>query len=170
MEIICGWHIANSILEKSFEEENYITQFKLNYLVYLLCSEYLYLWYEGPVNERFQKTETGPILPSIYAKFCSCKNKTITNYAKDASGKARGLNGELFNDCLIRVWENYKNISDIEILSYIESGSGYARREIGDALTESDMLIDIISRKEEELENAKSYLKKLTPQKNQGNK
>ena len=43
MDVISGWHAANSILKKSFEEKNYVTLFKLNCLVYLIYSEYLYL-------------------------------------------------------------------------------------------------------------------------------
>ena len=40
--MISGWVVANSILKKSFEENIYITPLKLNYLVYLLYSNYLY--------------------------------------------------------------------------------------------------------------------------------
>ena len=43
MDIVCGRDIANSILKKSFEEEKYITPLKLNCLVYLLYTEYLYI-------------------------------------------------------------------------------------------------------------------------------
>ena len=43
MNIIYGWNIANSILIKSFKDKIYITPLKLNCLVYLLYSEYLYL-------------------------------------------------------------------------------------------------------------------------------
>lgn len=170
MEIICGWHAANSILEKSFEEENYITPLKLNCLVYLLCSEYLYLNGNGLFNEVCEKTELGPVVPSVYYKFNSFRNKVITKYAQDASGRTRGISSDAFDECLSRVWEKFKNIDDDTTLAYIENGSGYSRRELGEILTEADMLMDEISRKEEELENAKSYIKKLTPPRNQGNK
>ena len=165
MEIICGWHVANSILEKSFEEENYITALKLNYLVYLLYSEHLYLKGEGLFNELFEKTELGPVVPSVYSKFNLLSKKVITKYAKDASDRVRAISGDMFDDYLSRIWEKYKNIDEDTILSYIESGYGYSRREDGEALTEADILMDQISRKEKELEKAKSYLRKLTPQK-----
>ena len=63
MNVVCGWNVANSILKKSFEEENYITPLKLNCLVYLLYSEYLYLNGDILCNELFVKTEFGPVLP-----------------------------------------------------------------------------------------------------------
>lgn len=169
MDIICGWHVANSILQKSFEEENYITPQKLNFLVYLLCSEYLYLYGTGLFNEVCEKTELGPVVPSVYYKFNSFRNKFITRYAQDASGKTKGINSEEFDECLSRVWEKFKNMDDDTTLSYIESGSGYSRKNLGEILTEDDMLMDEISRKEEELENAKSYIKKLIPPKQTNN-
>lgn len=170
MEIICGWHAANSILEKSFEEENYITPLKLNYLVYLLSSEYLYLNGEGLFNEVCEKTEFGPVVPSVYYKFNSFRNKVITNYAQDASGRTKGISSDVFDECLSCVWEKFKNMDEDTTLSYIESGNCYSRKELGEILTEADMLMDEISRREEELEVAKSYIKKLTPPRHIDNK
>lgn len=161
MDIICGWHVANSTLEKSFEEKKYITFQKLNCLSYLLCSLYLYSNVDELINERFEKTEIGPVLPSIYSKFHSFGNRVITKYAKDAKGMTRGVNGVSFDECLSLVWEKFKNVDDATILSYVESGYGYSRREEGEKLTESDMLMDEISRKEKELERAKTYIKKF---------
>lgn len=161
MDIICGWHVANSILKKSFNEEHYITPLKLNFLLYLLCSEYLYLNGTGLFNETFEKTKLGPVVPSVYYKFNSFGNKCITSYAQDASGKTEIVNSEIFADCLSRVWEKFKNLDDYITLLYIESGSSYSEKNLGEILTETDILLDEISRKEEELENAKNYIKKL---------
>ena len=166
MEIICGWYVANSILKKSFEEKNYITPLKLNCLIYLLYSGYLYLNENRLFNEVCEKTKLGPIVPSIYYKFNIFGNKVITKYAKDAKGRIMGISSDTFDECLSRVWEKFKNMDDGTILSYIESGCRYSKREIGEILTDVDMLIDEISRKEKELENAKSYIKKLTPLQN----
>ena len=115
MEIICGWHVANSILKKSFEEEKYITPLKLNYLVYLLSSEYLYKNGKNLFNEVCEKTKLGPVVPSIYCKFNSYRNKVITTYASDASGRTRGIHSHEFDNLLSCVWEKYKNIFEIEI-------------------------------------------------------
>ena len=64
------------------------------------------------------------------------------------------------SNCLSYVWAKFKNVDDISTLSYIESGLGYSRREDEDILRENDMLMGEISRKEKELEKAKSYIKK----------
>lgn len=160
MNIICGWYVANSILKKSFEEKNYITPLKLNSLVYLLSSEYLYLHGENLCNELFEKTKFGPVLPSIYFKFNSFKNGVITEYAKDATGKIMHINGIRFNECLSRIWETFKNVDDITILSYIENGKSYSKKEVDRTLTEREILVDEISRQEEKLERAKTYTKK----------
>ena len=170
MEIICGWLVANSILKKAFEEKKYITPLKLNCLIYLLCSEYLFLNKDGLFNEVCEKTKLGPIVPSVYYKFNIFGNKVITKYAKDAKGRTMGISSDSFDECLSRVWEKFKNMDDATILSYVESGCGYSERDVGEILTDVDMLIDEISRKEEELENAKSYIKKLIPPKCNGNK
>ena len=170
MKIICGWHVANSVLAKSFDEENYITFLKLNYLVYLICSEYLYLDGENLFNELFEKTENGPILPSIYFKFNCFDNSKITDFAKNNFGRAIGINSNLFDECLSHIWERYKNQDEDTILSYIENGNNYSQKENEEILTEIDMLLDEIDRKEKDLLNAKSYIKKLTPTRNITNK
>jgi len=161
MEVICGWYIANSILKKSFEEKNYITPSKLNSLVYLLSSEYLYLNGESLSNELFEKTKHGPVIPSIYFKFNSFGNRVITEYAKDSTGKIIHINGMKFDECLSHIWEKFENIDDVTILSYIESGRGYSKKEVDTTISEREMLMDEISRQEEKLEKAKSYTKKI---------
>ena len=150
-----------SILIKSFNDKIYITPLKLNCLVYLLYSEYLYLNSRELFNEKFIKTEEGPIICSIYQKFNSYENNVIKSYAKDAKGKILYVQSEKFNDYLTRVWERYKNKSEENILSYIESGYGYSNKNKDEELEERDILKDMISRKKYELEEAKSYLKKL---------
>lgn len=170
MDVISGWHAANSILKKSFEEKNYVTLFKLNCLVYLIYSEYLYLHGEELFSEMFEKTKLGPAVPSIFFKFNSFRNNEITRYAKDAMGKTIGISSDLFDECLYHVWGKFKNMDSYEILSYIENGSCYSNKNYGEILSNSDMLMDEINRREVELENAKSGIKKLTPPKYTGNK
>lgn len=170
MNIIYGWNIANSILIKSFKDKIYITPLKLNCLVYLLYSEYLYLTGEPLLTETFIKTAKGPIVPSIYYKFISYENYVINNYIKDAKGKVTYVKDGIFDECLIRIWGVFKNKSDYDILSYIEDGNEYSKKNNEEQLNDIDILNDILTRKEKELENAKSYIKKLTLQKNNSNR
>ena len=159
MNVVCGWYVANSILKKSFEEKNYITPLKPNSLVYLLSSEYLYLNGESLSNELFEKTKYGPVLPSIYFKFNSFGNRVITEYAKDATGKIIHINGIKFDESLLHIWEKFKNIDDSTIMSYIESGSNYSKKEMDRTISEREMLMDEIDRQEKTLEKAKVYTK-----------
>ena len=159
MNVVCGWYVANSILKKSFEEKNYITPLKLNCLVYLLSSEYLYLNGECLSNELFEKTKYGPVLPSIYFKFNSFGNRVITKYAKDATGKIIHINGIKFDESLLHIWEKFKNIDDATIISYIGSGSNYSKKEMDRTISEREMLMDEIDRQEKTLEKAKVYTK-----------
>lgn len=170
MNIIYGCHIANSILKKSPEDKIYITPLKLNCLIYLLYSEYLYLTGESLFNETFIKTKKGPIVPSVYYKFISYENYIINNYIKDAKGKVIYVKDGIFDECLIHIWGVFKNKSEYEMLSYIENGNEYSKKNNEEQLNDIDILKDILFRKEKELENAKSYIKKLTPSKNKNNK
>lgn len=162
MYVVCGWHVANSILIKSFEDKIYITPLKLSCLVYLLYSEYLYLTGEKLFNETFMKSSYGsPILTSIYEKFGVYGNNVIKSYAFDARGKITYVGNETFNECLTFVWEKFKNIPTVEVLSYLADGKQYSRRKPGFVLSELDALNDIITKRENELEVAKSNVKKL---------
>lgn len=161
MNVVCGWNVANSILKKSFEEENYITPLKLNCMVYLLYSEYLYLTGEKLFNEFFEKTKFGPVVPSIYSKFGTLKNNVITRYAKDANDRIMFVRNDKFEECVSHIWEKYKNFSDDTILFYVESGVAVSNKQYGELLSDSDILQAEIYRNEFELKQAKSYVKKI---------
>jgi len=171
MNIVCGWQVANSILIKSFEDKIYITPLKLDCLIYLLYSEYLYLTGEKLFSETFMKTSYGsPKLTSIYEKFGVYGNNVIRSYAFDARGKITYVGNETFDKCLMYVWEEYKNIPTVEVLSYLNDGKQYSRRKPGFVIDELDSLNDIITKKENELEVAKSNVKKLILQREQEDK
>lgn len=173
MNIVCGWHVANSILIKSFEDKIYITRFKLDCLIYLLYGEYLYLTGNKLFDETFRKTsDGGPMLISIYDKFGSYKNRVIKGYAFDSRGKITYVDyeeNEVFDECLTYVWEKYKNKSIEEILSYLDDGNQYSKRKPGFVISEIDILNDIITIKEDELEEAKNTVRKLILQRDSKN-
>ena len=170
MKFIFGWHIANSILIKSFEDKIYITPLKLNCLVYLVYSECLYLTGESLLSEKFIKTEEGPILSSNYYKFSSYGDNVIKTYVKDAKGKVAYVESKIFNVCLNYIWGIFKNTDEYDLLSYIEDGNKYSEKNNEEQIEDIDILSDIISIKEEELEEARGYIKRLTPSKNNSNR
>ena len=79
----------------------------------------------------------------------------------EVRGKITYAGNETFDECLTYVWEKFKNIPTVEVLSYLADGKQYSRRKPGFVLSELDALNDIITKKENELEVAKSNVKKL---------
>ena len=164
MDVICGWSVANSILIKSFEDKVYLTPAKLNCLIYLLYSEYLFLTGHPLFNELFSKTKEGPVIDTVYFKFNSYGNDIIRDYAKDAKGKTMYVNNPLFVRCLNYVWEKYKNWSLDDVLLYIETGHVYRYKKIDDIINNNDILSDVIMKKEMEIEQARGYVKRIMRQ------
>ena len=121
MNIVCSWHVANTFIKKAFEEGIYFTPLKLNCLIYLLYSNYLYNTGKALFNEPFLKTSKGPILVNIEAKFGSFKERKIFEYAKDSTGTVYLLSGDDFLASLLYIWNLYKNMSDIEMLTFLNN-------------------------------------------------
>lgn len=161
MNVLSSLHVANSFLVKSFNERKYITPLKLNCLVYLLYSDFLYETGEKLFSELFEKTERGPVLPSVDFKFGCLGNNVITKYAKDATGRVFVIEGDHFEETLDYIWNGYKNMSDTEVLEIVNSGYEYSKKEENETLSDEEILSDEIKINEEKLENAKSYIKKF---------
>lgn len=161
MNAICILNAANNILNRSFKEGIGITNFKLNYLLYLLFSEYYYNTKKKVFQSNFVKTKYGPIDESVYCIFASYKDNVIKNYACDSQGIAKGIKDYEFNECLSIIWNRYKWYDEEEILSIIKEGIEYKKCNEYEIIPEVKILIDEISRKEKALENAKKYVKKL---------
>jgi len=159
--IICGWNIANSIIKKSFEERIYITPLKLNCLVYLLYSNYLFKTGEKLFNEPFIKNKNGPIVPTIDYKFSCFENNIITKYAKDACGKIIFINFNCLEKILLDIWNSYKNMSDIELLTFINETSSIFKKENNEIIYDIEILDDETKRNQVSLEYAKDIRKKL---------
>lgn len=155
MNIICGWNVANSFIKKSFEDKIYITPLKLNCLIYLLYSEYLFKTGEKIFDELFIKTEKGPVLPTIEFKFGCFKNNVITQYAKDARNNVMLVNGDFFEEILYSIWNKYKNMGYIEILTFINDNNLICNKENNDYIYDQEILEDEIKRKQITLGKAK---------------
>jgi len=165
--VICGWNIANSFLKKSFEERISITITKLNCLVYLLYSDYLYLFNCKLCNETFIKTDNGPVLPTIYAKFSSFGESIINRFACDSTGRIFMIkNTTDFENRLGYIWDWYKNISDVEMLDFVnqligEKANGQHLYDIDILEAEINRREEILKRQRERLEAAKNNLVQL---------
>lgn len=61
--------IAYAFVKKGIEEGKYVTQMKLQKLVYFAHGLHLALYGEPLVNESFQAWKFGPVIPSIYQSY-----------------------------------------------------------------------------------------------------
>lgn len=163
MNIICGWRVANSILKKSFNDKDniFITPLKLNCLIYLLYSNYLYKTGVELFNESFFKTVNGPVLSSVEFKFGCFKNNVITKFAKDSLGKIFFVVGDEFEKSLSYIWSSYKYMDDMEILDFVNNMDAIREKRVSDLIMVSDILDDEIKRNNKLLENAKMKKKKI---------
>ena len=158
MNVICGWYVANSILEKSFNDRDniYVTPLKLNCLIYLLYANYLYKTNISLCNEPFIKTKNGPVLPSVEFKFGSFRNNFINRFARDSVGKIFHIKNNFeFNECLSYIWSNYKYMSDVEIFNLVCNMDSFKKKEMYEVIDVSDILDDEIKRVEKKLEEVK---------------
>jgi len=162
MNIICSWHVANSFIKLSFTEKNYVNYEKLNYLIFLLYSNYLYNTGEKLFTEQFMKADKGFYLFNIYSKFGSWGKDAIKGYAHDAMGKVKYISdNDIFDKCILYIWNLYKNMSAIELLLFLENNYPCLKKKPRTVIKDIDILNDEININEKMLENAKGYRKIL---------
>ena len=88
---ITSVNIANSFLQKSFDENIPLTVLKLNKLIYLFFRNYLKETGKLLFSEPFEAWTTGPVLPNVQSKFQSFKKEPVKKFACDASGHISAL-------------------------------------------------------------------------------
>lgn len=107
--------VANNILTRGFAE---ITPMKLQKLLYITYKEYLSTTGTKLFNEPFEAWRYGPVVRCVYDEFKSFGSRPITEYAKDAEGKAfmvsEALDPKLKN-ILDDVFARYGDESGIEL-------------------------------------------------------
>lgn len=114
-------NIANTILDKAFNERIPITQMKLQKLIYILYKEYLQRTKKSLFGESFQAWKYGPVLTSVYDQFKQFKGNNIDEYyyiyidGKKYYEKVNLKSSEEFTNILESVWNEYKNYSGIEL-------------------------------------------------------
>lgn len=164
MNIVTGCVVANSILLKSFNEEVYIKPLKLNYLIYLLYSNYLYKTGEKLFTEPFVVTSRCPIVSSVHYKFSCFKNNVINKFSKDSMGNVFCAQGEEYNKHLDEVWNKYKYYNEEELFNLInkENGAYYnAKVNKQNIIYDIDILDEMINKEEKVLKKAKEYRDKV---------
>ena len=121
--------LANTILQRSFEERIRITPMKLQKLLYFICADYMKKNNKPLISENFEVWKYGPVLSSIYYEFQSYGAKPITQFAKDAQGNVYIVNQE--NDKILSsinsIWNTYKDYTGIELskMTHKENSAWY---------------------------------------------
>lgn len=112
-------NIANTFLQKSFDENIPLTVLKLNKLIYLFFRNYLKETGNVLFSEPFEAWNTGPVLPNVQSKFQSFRKEPVKKFAYDASGHISALKLEsgteahrIFN----KVWYTYNSFTAAELV------------------------------------------------------
>ena len=116
-------YLANSILEAAKAKNIKINCVKLNNLIYLVYTDYLYHTQTALFDEQFSLTHKGPILPSIYFEFNCYGDEEIKNYASDAKGNIYTLHNESLDSII-----NYN--LDLHGYSYVDELIEISKRRI----------------------------------------
>ena len=117
--IVTSINIANTFLQKSFEEDIPLTVLKLNKLIYLFFRNYLKETGNILFSESFEAWNTGPVLPNVQAKFQSFRKEPVKKFACDATGKISALKldtGTEVHRIFNMVWYTYNSFTAAELL------------------------------------------------------
>lgn len=147
--------VANSILNKAFNENISITPMKLQKLIYILYKDYLKKTGKSLFNEDFQAWQYGPVLSSVYDQFKKYGGNNIKDYyctfenGQEVYTLIDERRSEEFSNSLDSVWNNYKRYH-ASYLSELTHASGGAWQRAVDNKT---YILD-----NEDIKNEEDYL------------
>jgi len=113
--------IAYAFVKKGIDEGRFVTQMKLQKLVYFAQGYHLAKYNEALIKENFQAWKFGPVAPEIYQTFKLYGSKFITNTNSllpaetDQSGYR--LNSEAL-DTINYTWEVLKDFSAMALSNW----------------------------------------------------
>ena len=128
--MVTALSVANSVLNRAFNEDIDITPMKLQKLIYFIYREYLKLTNESLFPEKFEVWKYGPVIESVYYKFKKYGSNAIRDYGRDENRRISVVNEDTSNDfvkAFSTVWDKYKEY-DGAYLSMLTHESGTAWR------------------------------------------
>lgn len=126
--------VCNNLLQRTFDEKNYVSPMKLQKLLYFVACEYKKKTDADLFSEPFEVWKYGPVLPSVYGEFKSYGKEPIKSFAKDAKGISYIIDEDTspaLKSSLDRIWSSFKDWSAIA-LSQITHKEGSAWSEAFD--------------------------------------
>ena len=109
--------VANSILQRSLDEDRLITHLKLQKLLYILHGWHLSIQGTPAFQESIEAWAYGPVVASVYRRFKHCGDQKIEE--KDIGGKALQVSRKKdpgLHTILDMVWKNYKDRTSFELV------------------------------------------------------
>ena len=123
--------VANTILARSFSDNNLITPMKLQRLLYLVASEYAKESGATLLETGFQTWAYGPVDYLVHDKFRPFSRRAIDRYARDAQGNALVINTDedpALRSALDRVWRATRTLTAVELSDIVRvEGSAWDR-------------------------------------------
>lgn len=127
-------YIANTFLQRGFEENVDISPMKLQKLIYIFYKENLQSSNQKLFDEKFQVWKYGPVLSSVYEIFKIYGAKPITDYYMDDDNTFTTIDFSRNNDLykiFDKIWTVYKNFNGIylSMLTHLCGTAWYKAKE-----------------------------------------
>ena len=121
--------VANSILQRAFEENIPLTPMKLQKLQYLTYKEYLKQHNKSLFEEDFQTWKFGPVLRTVYDEFRRFNASPISSYAYEDHIKKEAYvvsaKEQNFYAALDFIWKKYAGYRPDQLvdITHVEGGA-----------------------------------------------
>jgi uncharacterized phage-associated protein len=126
--MISPLYAANNMIRRAVDQGINLTNLKLQKLLYLLYTRYMFDVKAALFPNRFEAWQYGPVLTDIYDIFKIEGASPITELRPDANGKIYIVSEkEMFGDCFDRIWSNYarKSASYLVSLTHGDENPNY---------------------------------------------
>jgi len=119
--------IAYTFVKKGIDEGKFVTQMKLQKLVYFAQGYHLVKYHKPLIKENFQAWKYGPVIPDIYRDFKLYGSSPITNTTSyvpsDSVRTPYFLDAEAL-DTINYAWEVLKNFSAMSLSNWTHQPDG----------------------------------------------
>jgi uncharacterized phage-associated protein len=119
--------IAFAFVKKGIDEGKFVTQMKLQKLVYFAQGVHLAKYHKPLINETFQAWMYGPVIPEIYQNFKLYGSRPITDTVEFTPSPAytppTKLNAEAL-DTINYTWEVLKDFSAMSLSNWTHQADG----------------------------------------------
>ncbi len=113
--------VANSILQRSLDEDNKISHLKLQKLLYILHGWHLAKLDQPAFYDLVEAWRYGPVVSSVYYEFKNCQDRLIKKLGNDQSCVDEKRCPQ-FKKVADKVWNRYKERDSFELVYLTHEG------------------------------------------------